>query len=157
MIVPLLLPGAQFTIHGQVDIHNKRELKSWYNTVSILSDYICHCADTMIPEPPSAGLLTAVFHTCDNHVANDYRGLVGTPFLAKLFAMMVNARPVEYTKNQWLRLHGQAGYQSNYQPTNVFIFSELMEHQRLVGCRLYACIGDFKKGFDTVLRLCRGR
>ena len=62
----------------------------------------------VFPEQLSVGLTTAVFKAGDKLDPNNYRGIVVTPVLAKLFAMMLNARIVAFTEKDVLRAEAQS-------------------------------------------------
>ena len=133
--------------HGQ----NYSRVDPWWGRpiAWVLVEHM-HMLIGQTPEQLSVGLITSVCKAGVKHDPNNCRSNVVMPVLAKLFqtkfAMMLNASIVALTETQKLKAQGQAGYRPNYRTMdNVFILNGLIEHQHPVGCRLHACIVDFKK------------
>jgi hypothetical protein len=73
--------------------------------------------------------------------------------LAKVFAMILEARLSSWAEERGLRARGQAGFRKDFRTTdNLYIlqtFIEQMTHKRK---KVYYCFVDFYKAFDTVFR-----
>ena len=67
-----------------------------------------------LPEQLSVGLITTVFKAGGKLDPNNCRGIVVTPVLTKLLAMMLNARIVAFTENHVLRAEAQAEYRPKF-------------------------------------------
>ena len=98
-------------------------------------------------------MIHLIFKSGDANDPSNYRGITVTSVLAKLFAMMLEARSSQWAETQKLRAEGQAGFRKDHRTTdNVFIISTLISNARKSKRKLYCCFVDFKKAFDSVPR-----
>ena len=75
------------------------------------------------------------------------------PILAKLYAMVLEARASAWAEHRKCRAKGQAGFRKDFRTTDqVFIIQTLMQQARQSKRKLYTCFVDFKKAFDLVPR-----
>jgi exonuclease III len=104
-------------------------------------------------ESLSIGIIHALYKGGDCTQFDNYRGITVGPVLAKVFAMILEARISQWAEANDLRAKGQAGFRKDYRTTdNLFILRTLTEQAKLQKKKLYTCFVDFKKAFDTVPR-----
>ncbi len=104
----------------------------------------------------SAGLSTGVIHALhkggDALQFENYRGITVGLVLAKVFAMILEARLSSWAEKRGLCAKGQAGSRKDFCTTNnLYILQTLIDnlyiHKRK---KAYCCFLDFRKAFDTV-------
>ena len=106
-----------------------------------------------VPQSWCSGVIHPIFKSGDVSNPSNYRGITVTSVLAKLFAMVLEARLSNWAEDSELRAHGQAGFRKDYRTTdNVFVLQTLIAHARKTKKKLYCCFVDFKKAFDSVPR-----
>jgi hypothetical protein len=83
----------------------------------------------------------------------NYKGITVGLVLAKVFAMILEARLSNWAEERGLRARGQAGFRKDFRTTdNLYILRTLIE-QSIHKCKkVYCCFVDFRKAFDTVPR-----
>ena len=97
------------------------------------------------------GLVFPIHKSGDASDPSNYRGITVGPVVAKLFAMVLDARITEWTEDNQIRARGQAGFRRDHRTTdNIFVLRCLIEKSK--GKRLYSCFVDFRKAFDTIPR-----
>ncbi len=75
------------------------------------------------------------------------------PVLAKVFAMILEARLSNWAEEKGLRARGQAGFRKDFRTTNnLYILRTLIEQSIHKRKKVYSCFVDFRKAFDTVPR-----
>ncbi len=105
----------------------------------------------------SASLSTRVIHALhkggDALQFENYRGITVGPVLAKVFAMILEARLSSWAEERGLRARGQAGFKKDFRTTdNLYILRTLIEQSAHKCKKVYCCFVDFRKAFDTVPR-----
>ncbi len=105
----------------------------------------------------SAGLSTGVIHALhkggDALQFENYKGITVGPVLAKVFAMILEARLSNWAEERGLRARGQAGFRKDFRTTdNLYILWTLIEQNIHKHKKVYCCFMDFRKAFDTVPR-----
>jgi hypothetical protein len=105
----------------------------------------------------SASLSTGIIHAL--HKGDDalqfenYRGITMGPVLAKVFAMILEARLSNWAEERGLQARGQAGFRKDFRTTdNMYILRTLIEQSIHKRKKVYCYFVDFRKAFDTVLR-----
>jgi hypothetical protein len=75
------------------------------------------------------------------------------PILAKVFAMILEARLSSWAEERGLRARGQCGFRKNFRTTNNLYILQMLVEQSTHKCKkVYCCFVDFRKTFDTVPR-----
>jgi hypothetical protein len=83
----------------------------------------------------------------------NYRGIIVGPVLAKVFAMILEARLNNWAEEKGLRARGQAGFRKDFRTTdNLYILQMLIEQNTHKCKKMYYYFVDFRKAFDTVPR-----
>jgi hypothetical protein len=105
----------------------------------------------------STGLSTRVIHALhkggDALQFENYRGITVGPVLAKVFAMILEARLSSWAKERGLRARGQAGFRKDFYTTdNLYILRTLIKQNTHKRKKVYCCFVDFRKTFDIVPR-----
>ncbi len=73
--------------------------------------------------------------------------------LAKVFAMILEARLNSWAEERALRAKGQAGFRKDFRTTdNLYILRMLIEQSIHTRKKVYCCFVDFRNAFDTVPR-----
>ncbi len=76
----------------------------------------------------SAGVIHALHKGGDALQFENYRGITVGPVLAKVFAMILEARLSSWAENKGLRARGQAGFRKDFRTTNnLYILRTLIE------------------------------
>ena len=90
----------------------------------------------------------------DKTVCTNYRGVTVITVLSKLYAMVLNARLVEWSEAEsGCRAAGQAGFRPGRRTTDhVFVLQQLSDKYRQALRPLFACFIDFSKAFDSINR-----
>jgi hypothetical protein len=71
--------------------------------------------------------------------------------LAKLFAMIVEARLSNWAEEKGLCARGQVGFRKDFHTTdNLYILQTLIGQNTHRHRKVYCCFVDFHKAFDTV-------
>jgi hypothetical protein len=105
------------------------------------------------PEALSTGVVHALFKGGNASEFDNYRGITVGPVLAKLFAVILDARLSDFAEGRGLRANGQAGFRKDHRTTDqLFILRTVVEQSKAKKKPLYCCFVDFKKAFDTVPR-----
>ena len=108
---------------------------------------------TGVPQTWCSGVIHPIFKSGDADDPSNYRGITVTSVLAKVFAMILEARMTAWAEGRNLRAQGQAGFRSDHRTVdNVFIMRTLIANARRSRKKLYCCFVDFKKAFDSVPR-----
>jgi len=105
----------------------------------------------------SASLSTGVIHALhkggDALQFENYSGITVGPVLAKVFAMILEARLSNWAEERGLRARGQAGFKKDFRTTdNLYILRTLIEQSTHKRKKVYCCFVDFRKAFNTVPR-----
>ena len=80
-----------------------------------------------VPQSWCSGVIHPIFKSGDANDPSNYRGITVTSVLAKLFAMVLEARMSIWAESHDLRAEGQAGFRKDYRTTdNVFIMQALI-------------------------------
>jgi hypothetical protein len=73
--------------------------------------------------------------------------------LAKVFAMILEARLSSWVEERGIRARGQAGFRKDLCTTdNLYILQILIEQSTHKCKKVYCCFVDFRKAFDIVPR-----
>jgi len=101
----------------------------------------------------STGFIHALHKGGDALQFENYRGITVGPILAKVFAMILEARLNSWAEERGLCARGQAGFRKDFCTTdNLYILRTLIEHSTHKRKKVYCCFVDFHKAFDTVPR-----
>ena len=85
------------------------------------------------------------------HDPGNYRGI--TVILAKLCAMVLEARASAWAEQMKCRAKGQAGSRKVFRTTDqIFVIQTLVQQAKQAKENFYCCFVDFKKAFDLVPR-----
>ncbi len=100
------------------------------------------------------GVIHALFKNGDASSVDNYRGIIVSLVIAKLFAMVLKSRLSSWAERKGIRARGQAGFKQDYRTTdNLFVLQTLIDSRtRWPRKKLYTCFVDFRKAFDTVPR-----
>ncbi len=103
----------------------------------------------------SASLSTGVIHALhkggDALQFENYMGITVGPILAKVFAMILEARLSNWAEERGLRARGQASFRKDFHTTNnLYILRTFIEHSTHKRKKVYCCFVDFRKAFDIV-------
>ncbi len=75
------------------------------------------------------------------------------PVLAKVFAMILEARLSSWAEEKGLRARGQAGFRKDFRTTNnLYILQTFIEQSTHKPRKVYCYFVDFRKAFDTTPR-----
>jgi hypothetical protein len=75
------------------------------------------------------------------------------PVLAKVFAMILEARLSNWAEEKGLRARGQVGFRKDFRTTdNLYILRTLIEQSVHKRKKVYCCFVNFRKTFDTMPR-----
>lgn len=94
-----------------------------------------------VPQSWCTGVIHPIFKSGDANDPSNYRGITVTSVLAKLFAMILEARMSVWAEDHDLRAAGQAGFCKDYRTTdNVFIMQTIIATAHKAKKKLYCCI-----------------
>jgi hypothetical protein len=101
----------------------------------------------------SIGVIHALHKGGDALQFENYRGITVGPVLAKVFAMILEARLCSRAEERGLRAKGQVGFKKNFRTSdNLYILQTLIKQNTHKRKKVYCCFVDFCKAFDTMLR-----
>ncbi len=101
----------------------------------------------------SIGVIHALHKGDDALQFDNYMGITVGPVLAKVFAMILEARLSSWVEERGLRAKGQAGFRKDFRTTdNLYILRTLIEQNTHKRQKVYCCFVDFHKTFNTVPR-----
>jgi len=103
----------------------------------------------------SASMSTGVIHALhkggDASQFENYRGITVGPILAKVFAMILEARLSSWAKERGLQARGQACFRKDFRTTdNLYILRTFIEQSAHKRKKVYCCFVNFRKAFNTV-------
>ena len=105
------------------------------------------------PLPGALASFTQIYKAGDRDDPGNYIGITVVVILAKLYAMVLEARASAWAEQRRCRAKGQASFRKDYRTTDqVFIIQTLVEQAKHDKRKLYCCFVDFKKAFDLVPR-----
>ena len=105
------------------------------------------------PECLCRGVIHPIFKAGPRDEPSNYRGITVTPVLAKLFAMILEARLSKWAESAGIRANGQAGFRKGHRTVDhVFTLRTLISQAKHCKRKLFCCFVDFKKAFDSVPR-----
>ena len=108
-----------------------------------------------VPAAWCVGVIHPIFKAGDRKDPGNYRGITVVVILAKLYAMVLEARATAWAEHTKCRAKGQAGFRKDFRTTDqIFIIRTLVQQARHAKRKLYCCFVDFKKAFDLVPRDC---
>ena len=106
-----------------------------------------------VPVAWSTGLIHPIFKAGDPNDPGNYRGITVIVVLAKLYAMVLEARASSWAEHRNCRARGQAGFRKDFRTVDqVYIIQTLVQQAKQAKRKLYCCFVDFKKAFDLVPR-----
>ncbi len=109
--------------------------------------------DKGVPAAWCTGLIHPIFKAGDPDDPSNYRGITVVVILAKLYAMVLEARASAWAEHWKCRAKGQAGFRKDFRTTDqVFLIQTLTQQAKNSKRKLYTCFVDFKKAFDLVPR-----
>ncbi len=99
----------------------------------------------------STGVIYALHKGGDALQFENYKGITVGHVLAKVFAMILEARLSRWAEKKGLCAKGQAGFRKNFRTTNnLYILRTLIDQSTHKRKKVYCCLVDFRKAFDTV-------
>lgn len=105
------------------------------------------------PTPWNTQIIHPIFKDGDQSDPNNYRGISVGPVLAKLYAMVLEARISHWAEENNVRAACQAGFRQDHRTTDhIFVLQTLLDQARAKKTKLYCCFVDFRKAFDLVPR-----
>ena len=106
-----------------------------------------------VPAAWCTGLIHPIYKAGDRNDPGNYRGITVVVILAKLYAMVLEARATAWAEQMKCRAKGQAGFRKDFRTSDqVFIIQTLVQQAKHEKRKLYCCFVDFKKAFDLVPR-----
>ena len=100
------------------------------------------------------GLIHPIYKAGDKDDPGKYRGITVVVILAKLYAMVLEARTSAWAEQMKCRAKGQAGFRKDFRTTDqIFVIQTLVQQAKQAKQakqKLYCCFVDFKKAFDLV-------
>jgi hypothetical protein len=104
-----------------------------------------------------ASLFTGIIHALHKggHALQfeNYKGITMGHVLAKVFAMILEARLSNWAEERGLRARGQVGFRKDFHTTdNLYILRTFIEQSAHKRKKVYCYFMDFHKAFDTVPR-----
>ena len=99
------------------------------------------------------GLIHPIYKAGDKDDPGNYRGITVVVILAKLYAMVLEARASAWAEQMKCRAKGQAGFRKDFRTTDqIFVIQTLVQQAKQAKQKLYCCFVNFKKAFDLVPR-----
>ena len=106
-----------------------------------------------VPTAWCTGLIHPIFKSGDPDDAGNHRGITVVVILAKLYAMVLEARASAWAEIKKCRAKGQAGFWKDFCTTDqVSIIQTLVKQAKHAKRKLHCCFVEIKKAFDLVLR-----
>lgn len=106
-----------------------------------------------VPPAWCIGSIHPIFKAGDPNDPGNYRGITVVIILAKLYAMVLEARATAWAEQVKCRAKGQAGFRKDYRTVDqIFIIQTALHQAKKSKRKLYTCFVDFKKAFDLVPR-----
>ena len=97
------------------------------------------------------GLIHPIYKAGDKDDPGNYRGITVVVILAKLYAMVLEARASAWAEQMKCRAKGQAGFRKDFRTTDqIFVIQTLVQQAKQAKQKLYCCFVGFKKAFDLV-------
>jgi sorting nexin-29 len=137
----------------------ERELDGRSHTAFVLAPGLarvlnCIFSSGRFPEAEAVGMIVPIYKgkleklKCTNH-----RGVTIITIMAKIYAMVLNARIMAWTEGEGVRAVDQAGFRSGRRTTDhIFLLQHLIDKYRSKRKSLFACFIDLSKAFDTINR-----
>jgi hypothetical protein len=101
----------------------------------------------------STGVIHALHKGGDALQFENYRGITVGHVLAKVFAMILEARLSSWAKKRGLRARGQAGFKKDFRTTDdLYILRTIIEQNIHKRKTVYCYFVNFRKAFDTMPR-----
>ena len=98
-----------------------------------------------VPPAWCTGLIHPIFKAGDPEDAANYRGITVVVILAKLYAMVLEARPSGWAEHEKCRAKGQASFRKDFRTSDqVFVIQTLVRQAKQTKRKLYCCFVDFK-------------
>ena len=106
-----------------------------------------------LPAQFNVGLVTPIFKKGDELDTNNYRPITVLEPIMRLYASILNARLVQYTESQGVRVEEQAGFRPCRSTThNLFMLQHFADRHLARKEPLYLCFLDLKAAYDRVSR-----
>ena len=106
-----------------------------------------------VPEHWCMGVIHPILKGGDPTDPDNYRGIMVTTVLFKLFAMVLEARMAAWAEGKMLRADGQARFRKDHRTTDhLFAMNALINNALANKRKLYCCFVDFRKAFDSIPR-----
>ena len=105
------------------------------------------------PASWNSQVIQPIYKSGDESDCNNYRGISIGPVLAKLYALVLEARLTGWAEGQGVRAKSQAGFRRGHRTTDhIYTLQTLFDKSKAKQSALYCCFVDFKKAFDLVPR-----
>ena len=106
-----------------------------------------------VPASWCVGVVHPIFKAGYRNDPGDYRGITVVVILAKLYAMVLEARATAWAEDKRCRAKGQAGFRKDFCTTDqLFIICTILQQAKHSKRKLDCCFVDFEKAFDLVRR-----
>jgi hypothetical protein len=105
------------------------------------------------PKPWMQSLIVPIFKNGDNNVPSNYRTIMISPILAKLYEIVLEKKISIWLESHGKRAKGQAEFKRYLSTVNHLItFRIIAKEFHDTKTNLFCCFVDFRKGFDMVPR-----
>ena len=99
------------------------------------------------------GYISPIFKTGDSSNPENYRGIIITSNIGKVFNMGLNNRLDQFLEENQIIEKVQIGFTMNARTSDhMFVLKSLIDkYTNMKGGKLYACFVNFQKAFDSVI------
>jgi hypothetical protein len=145
---------AELLRYAQTPGNGSREQQAFMAIVKSLTQaFNCMFEHAKFPEQWGLAVLTLIHKGGSAEDWNNYRPIAVMPVLAKLYAMVLNTRLVEWSESNNVRHPAQSGFRPGYSTSfSIFVLRHLIDVSRANTSALFTCFVDFKKAYDSVSR-----
>lgn len=106
-----------------------------------------------LPQKWGTSLITLVFKKGDKSNWAHYRPLAVTLVIAKIYALILNARLTQWAEAAHIHNPAQAGFRAGHSTVfNNFVLLHIIHKHKHEGKPLFVCYLDIKKAYDSVIR-----
>ena len=108
----------------------------------------------IVPNQWIIGLIIPIYkQKGSRYDANNYRGITLLSCLGKLFTSVLNERLCNFCDTNNVLSENQTGFRKGYSTVDhIFLLKSIIDLYRFKKRKLFCCLIDYKKAFDTVWR-----